>query len=64
MHPLGQLFNQIDHKDLIEYRIYLLPEPSIHEAECFTCIATTEQEALDKAFSAFPDAIIVSVSTD
>jgi len=64
MEVIGMLFNKIDRADGTEYRIYLLPEPSIHETECFTCIAATERDALDKAFSTYPDAIIVSVSTD
>jgi len=64
MEIIGMLFNKIDRANGTEYRIYLLPEPSVHEAECFTCIAKTEQDALDKAFNAYPDAVIVSVSTD
>lgn len=69
MNTLAHLLTSITSSDLIEYRIYYLPDVDVSkfstvEAECFTTIAASEQDALDALFCQHFNATILDISTD
>lgn len=63
MNTLAHLLTSITSSDLIEYRVYLVPEDS-PETECYTTLALTEGDAIDIALMVYQNATIVGVSAD